>query len=658
MITIGCSETPIASVIILTHDNLELLAGCLASLQDSIDAGLVPHEVIVVFQEMDPHSVRSFLKSIRGIRPLQVPLNLGFGGANNFAARHARGRHLVFLNDDTTTRPGWLGHLVRMADADDSIAAVGSRIVFPDGRLQEAGAILWSDGSCYPVGRGERAESLAYSYVRPVDYASANGLLVRRASFEAVGGFDERFFPGYYEDLDLCMSLRHHLEQRIAYEPRSIIVHVESATMNRDPEFRAFLFRRHRAAFYEKWAGVLPAHPRPDPASSIAIEAAILGRMGSTTRLLLIDDRVPFAGLGSGFGRMTDLMEDLGDAQFAVAFYPSDRRHAPLENPLADLGVDVIDEPLSKHLQRPEKRYDVVVISRPHNFETFYDLLRASLPEAAIVYDAEALYHKRLRLQASLAGDEGDRARLKEQAGAMESLERNVARSVDRLVAVSDDELRWLEDVQGHAPMEFVRPLSRGIARSPSGPETRGDAVFVAGWLGGEESPNVDALLWYAREVVPHILERLPHFRTFVTGTNPPLSVEAIAGPAIVLMGFVASVERCYASARVAIVPVRAGAGVNIKTIEALQYGVPVVSTTVGAQGLGLVDGEAIDVTDDPREFALRIVALATDNLKWLHRREAIAEVVERWTQERTSWSDIVGRTLRDKESSRKALLQ
>ena len=151
-----------------------MLGRCLTSLATSIEPQRVPFEVILLFQEMDDAVVRSFLKSTRGLRPLRSALNLGFAAGNNFAARHAKGKYLVFLNDDTQTQAGWLEWLVSAAEADPSVGAVGSRLLFPDGRLQEAGVVVWANGTCLPLGRGEPAGSLAYSYVRPVDYASAN----------------------------------------------------------------------------------------------------------------------------------------------------------------------------------------------------------------------------------------------------------------------------------------------------------------------------------------------------------------------------------------------------------------------------------------------------------------------------------------------------
>lgn len=632
-----------------------MLSDCLGSVARTVDGKAMPYEVIVLFQQTSRPSVESFLAGVQGVRDLHARLNLGFGGGNNFAARYARGKYLILLNDDTVTQHGWLQALVDMAESDEQIGVVGSRILFPDAHLQEAGAILWSDGSCYPVGRGDAQGSLSYSYVRPVDYASANGMLVRRDTFEQAGGFDERFFPGYYEDVDLCLTIRHELGRRIVYEPRSVILHREAATANRDPHFRSFLFRRHQTALCMKWAHVLPSYPAPRPESKVAMERAVLRARGNPKRVLLVDDRVPRIGMGSGAGRTADLLRDASAAGFAVAMAPTDRGHAPVENALGALGIDLVVEPLAEHLNRPEKRYDVVIISRPHNFNAYYTAIRHAMPQSAIIYDVEALYHHRLLIQARLELDGGRRSRLQADAESMRALEVEIARSVDRMVAISDSEVAWIEDLDDHAPVDFMRPLAHGVAMTPPNLPGRSGAVFVAGWLAGENSPNVEALRWYAQEVLPRVRSVLPGFITYVSGGNPPLSVQAMASDALIPTGLIQSVEPLYRAARIAIAPILAGAGVKIKTIEALQYGVPVVATTIGAEGLGLIDGEEIDVTDDPSSYAERLIALASDDELWLRRRQRFTKRIARWESQQVRWSQVIDRVLQDRGSARAA---
>ena len=155
--------------------------------------------------------------------------NLGFGPANNQGAAMARGRYLLLLNSDAWVRPGWLAPLVDVADADPGVAAVASKLLYPDARLQEAGSIVWRDARVRNYGDGDLPNKPEYLFRRTVDYASAACLLVRRSAFVAVGGFDPRFAPMYCEDVDLCLALAAG-PGRVVYQPRSVVEHVRGAS--------------------------------------------------------------------------------------------------------------------------------------------------------------------------------------------------------------------------------------------------------------------------------------------------------------------------------------------------------------------------------------------------------------------------------------------
>src|SRR5262249_28913496 len=140
---------------------------------------------------------------------LRNDANLGFGRACNQAAARARGDYLLFLNNDAELAPRCVQALVETAEKDPRCGAVGGRIVLSDGRLQEAGSIVWNDGTAESYGRGALDPfAPEYSYRKEVDFCSAALLLVRRDLFERLGRFDDRFAPAYYEDVDLCMGIR------------------------------------------------------------------------------------------------------------------------------------------------------------------------------------------------------------------------------------------------------------------------------------------------------------------------------------------------------------------------------------------------------------------------------------------------------------------
>ena len=644
-VTIASAHEPVASILILVYRNTGHLIPCLDSIQR---AGFtVPFEIIVAFNETPLSEVERLCKDIQGVQVLRSNVNRGFSGGNNFAAAHARGRNIVLLNDDTLVEPGWLEALVETAESAPDIGAVGSRIVFFDGTLQEAGALIWRDGTTIPLGRGLPADSQQFMYRRTADYCSANGLLVKREVWDQLGGLDESFFPAYYEDVDFCLGIRHRLGQKVVFEPRARIRHLEAQSS--DERFRSFLFRRNVERLRQKWGKELQAYEPADPTSAAALERALQRSRGLPTRVLVIDDRIPNASLGSGFGRLEELVKDVAGGPYAVTFVPTATPEGD-RTALGRDGVEVIDEAVTEHLARPERIYDVVIVSRPHNIERFGALIRTHQPMASLVYDAEALFHRRIYMQAEMETDSRVAATLREEGEKMRLLEESLARDCDRIVCISLDEEAVLKSVEGHCPTELIVPIESGIVPGTASFGDRTGLVFVAGWLAGDRSPNIPALAWFVKSVLPLIVREVPDVRVRVSGRNVPKPALELAGPNVSFSGFVRDLDEFYAGARVAIAPITYGAGVKIKTIEAMQRGVPVVATPVGAEGLGLRDSLVIDIAEDAETFAARVVHLLEDEPHWNARRDAMAAFVASLAERTVKWSDVISRAASERK--------
>jgi len=656
VITLPTADAPRVSVIVLSMHSPWLLADCLASVA-AHGGTRVPYEVIVICNGATPDLVLFAQRKLRGARVVVSAVNLGFGGGNTYAASLARGELLLLLNDDVVVEPGWLEALVDAADEHPESAAVGSRILFPDGSLQEAGSVLWADGSTVPIGRGLPADSPAYLYRRHVDYVSACSLLLRKSAFDAAGGFDRRYFPAYYEDVDLCLTLR-GLGHRVLYEPASKVRHHESKST--ESRFKEFLFKRNGGALREKWAELLPGQEPAAPTDPAAVAQALHRGRGNPPSLLIVDDMLPDPGLGAGFGRMHDLIAELGFDRFAVRFHPTNHPNADAAA-LGRFGVELVQGEVAEvieHLAEPGVHYDVVVISRPHNWEYFADAVRRHQPQAALVYDAEALFHRRLDRQGALGGRGA--AKLRSEADRYRRLEERITAQSDHVVSVSADEAAWFTSVPGHAPVSVVEPLTPGIAPTPSGPGQRHDLVYVAGWLArDDDSPNADGLRWFVSEVLPHLVVALPWVRLRVTGANPPPSVRRLAGPHVEFVGYVQDLAELYDAARVVISPIRFGAGVKIKTVEAIQYGVPTVTTTHGADGIVVgdtVSGQTVPgqiaplaIADDVPGFVGHLHRLLTDDAAWRAQRAEIERLLQAWTDTgRTAmWPDVLADVLK-----------
>jgi O-antigen biosynthesis protein len=403
---------------------------------------------------------------------------------------------------------------------------------------------------------------------------------------------------------------------------------------------RDYLVLRHRETFRRKWARELAACEPAAPTETQAVARAVEKSRGAR-HLLLIDDRPPQRGSGSGFSVLLDAIEAL-NADYAITVAVSDRLDGDL-TALADLGVRVVRQPPGVVLSDLEGLFERVLISRPHNFCSYAPLVRRHQPQASLTYLTEALFYRRMQRQLDFLR-EPERECLALEMLDSRQLELAIPLEADGIICVSDEEAAILSAVPGHCPIEVIRPIARGVFPTAASFSKRCDLLFTPGWLAGDASPNVDALRWLVSEVLPQLLRVRPEIRLRVTGANPPPAARALAGPSVEFIGFTPDLRSVYELARVVVVPMRFGAGVKVKCIEALQYGVPVVSTSVGAEGLGLHDSRAVVVADDPTKFAASVLTLYEQPAAWGAQRRHILRVTERWREqpERT-WRQVLG---------------
>jgi GT2 family glycosyltransferase/glycosyltransferase involved in cell wall biosynthesis len=251
------SQQPLISIIIPTFGQHSLSYTCLASIAKHAPKAAI--EVLLV-DDAAPEPAADALGAIQGLRIIRNDQNLGFLRTCNAAAKQAQGRYLLFLNNDTIVLEGCVDALVSTFEAHQNVGAVGAKLLFPDGRLQEAGGIVWRDASAWNWGRNDDPEDPRYQYLREVDYCSAACLMVPSDVFAALSGFDERYTPAYYEDTDLCFGIRES-GKRVLYQPAAAVVHFEGATHGTDEGAGLKAHQvRNRRVFKEKWALRLSSH--------------------------------------------------------------------------------------------------------------------------------------------------------------------------------------------------------------------------------------------------------------------------------------------------------------------------------------------------------------------------------------------------------------
>lgn len=598
---------PRASIIIPVYNQLHFTLACLRSLASCGDQALF--EVIVV-DDCSSDGTPRVVPSIPGLRYHRNQQNLGFIGACNAGAEISSGEYLVFLNNDTTAQPGWLDALLATFATHPDTGLAGSKLVYPDGRLQEAGGIVFADGSGWNYGRFEDPEHPRYNFVREVDYCSGASIALRRDLFLRLGGFDSHYAPAYYEDTDLAMRIR---EQglKVRYQPASVVIHHEGVSSGTDVREGVKRFQQlNQKKFHERWRSRLEATHAP-PGS----DPERASDRGRTRQVLLLDACTPTPDRDSGSVRMLALMRLLREEGSAVVFFPENRAHdGRYTQAVQQLGIEAWWQPalgdVPRWLARHGRRFDTIIVSRHYVLSPLLPLLRLHAPRATVVFDTVDLHFLREQREAEISGDA---AQLRGAARTRRA-ELGLIAQCEHTWVVSEAEKALLAQELPQARVDVVSNIH--TVHGPGLPwSQRSGLLFVGSY---RHPPNVDAALWLAQEILPHLRARLPDATLHLVGGDAPASVAALGElPGIRFHGYVPDLQPLLEGSRIGLAPLRYGAGVKGKVNQSLAHGLPVVATSCAVEGMHLSDGEDVLVADDPAAFADAVARLYSDEMLW-----------------------------------------
>jgi O-antigen biosynthesis protein len=621
------SSSPLLSIVVPVHGKWEYTRACLASIAQHRPS--VPFEVLVI-DDASPDRTAELVAASSGVRLVRTQCNVGFVGACTLGASHARGVYLLFLNNDTEVRPGALDALVDAAESDEEIGLVGAMLVYPDGRLQESGGIIWADGSGWNYGRGQDAGAPEFQVRRDVDYCSGAAILVRREVFDHVGGFDQRYAPAYYEDTDLAFAIRASGHRTIV-EPRAVVMHHEGVSHGTDLTASVKRYQEiNRAQFVDKWAPTLAEH-LPGASELTVWLARQRGPAGHRGGLVLVaDHQVPTPDRDSGSLRMHRLLLTLVELGQRVVFFPGNGALLqPYTGELQRHGITVIPDPAGQgtFLREAGTALRLAVLSRPQVGWQLLEELRMLAPQCLIGYDTVDLHFLRLQRQAELAvatGDERGARALAGKAVASRELELGLVRAADLTLVVSEHEQSLLRALVSEADVRVLSNVHHPAGAVP-GPHGRTGLLFVGSF---DHLPNRDAARWMAREVLPLVHRRHPDAVLHVVGSNPSPDVLELACETVTVHGWVADLVPLHQRCRVSVAPLRFGAGVKGKVGESMAAGLPTVGTPMAVEGMGLVDGRHVLVAADATGFAEQVLALLEDDALWCTLSCAGAEVI------------------------------
>jgi len=613
--------TPRVTFILVSYGGRDLVVRCLELLAEHTPA---PYRVIVA-DSASPDGTGEWLAgNLTDATVLRMSENLGFGAGGNLALRKADTEFVCFLNADVEVTVGWLAPLLVMLDTRPEIGAVAPVMLNQDGTVQEAGSVIGGDGWCRAY-----AEAEDTLFPREVDYASAACLLARRAAVNAVGGFSPEYEIAYFEDVDLMLALRAHGWQTWL-EPASRVTHQRhgSSGSARAEE----LMRLNHTTFTRRWPDELA---RRVPVVGLDDEPHRMWWLRdhiAPYRVLLIDDRVPQPDRGRGDGRTMAVVNAwrAADPRARVTFYAvSADRARECAPALRAKGIEVVwgVEDAARWSAERAGLYDVIVVFRPHNFAIIGAPVARHQPQAVLVYDAEALFHRRPEQHFGSTADVARRRGFAVEAHLLREQEVRAFTSADVAVCVSEDEAHWARRVAPSTSVHVACYPSTVPADVP-GVEGRRGIVFFGGFDATPRTPNEFAVLELAGEVLPPLRERHPDLTLRVVGADPSPAVLDLDGTdGVTVVGKVPDPRPELESALLHVVPMRYGAGVKIKFVDSMAAGLPFVTTPIGGEGLHLGWTARHLIGTSAAELVELCHRLLTDAPLWTDVQQALLDI-------------------------------
>ena len=606
ILTFQQQDNPDVSIVIPVYNQFTYTYHCLESILENTKD--VSYEVIIA-DDVSGDLTVNLADVVKNITIIRNKENQRFLRNCNHAAQYARGKYILFLNNDTQVQENWLAPLVELIERDEKIGMVGSKLIYPDGTLQEAGGIIWGDGHAWNYGNGQNANMPEFNYVKEVDYISGASLMIRADLWREIGGFDELFVPAYCEDSDLAFEVRKR-GYKLMYQPLSVVVHFEGKSNGTDTGSGVKKYQIENSEKLKiKWKDALMAHSQSESDLFHARE-----RSQSKLTILVIDHYVPQYDKDAGSKTTWQYLKMFVGQGYNVKFIGDNFfRDEPYTMLLQQMGIEVLYGPwyaqnYKQWILDNKDSIDFVYLNRPHITEKYIDFLRENTNIKCIYYGHD-LHFLRLRREYELSGDE---KYLKESED-WKKKELDIMHKADINYYPSYVEVDEIHKIDASIPAKAITAYVYDRFREdiPTNFDQRRGILFVGGF---GHPPNEDAVVWFASEIYPEIRKKYD-IPFYIVGSNATDKVKKLQGNGIVLKGFVTEeeLEELYYECRLVVVPLRFGAGVKGKVIEAMYYGTPMVTTSVGAEGISGAK-EIIAVADDAHMFAQKVVSLYTSS--------------------------------------------
>lgn len=612
IVSIPFSSNPQISIIIPIYNQVELTYKCVRSIIDSTTN--VSYEIIIA-NDRSTESISLLENNIKNLKVETTTVNSGFLLNCNNAAQKAKGDYIVFLNNDTIVLKNWLEELLAVFNRFENVGLAGSKLVYPNGLLQEAGGIIWKDGSAINYGNRDNPEKPEYNYVKEVDYISGASIMISRKLWNEIGGFDTRYSPAYNEDSDLCFEIRKR-GYKVIYQPFSVVVHFEGMSHGTDTSTGIKKYQiDNQKKFAEKWNESLAAQTKDRRAIFNSRD-----RSSSKKHILIVDHNVPTLDKDAGSRTINNFVDCFIEAGCCVHFLvPNMYPEAGYAKQLQEKGVEVLHGEefvlwkynWKKYFVHELPKYHAVLLSRASVATAHLKQLRKQDFKGKIIYYGHDLGYLRTEQEAITTNNKA----LLKVAMNIKEQEDFMYQNSDGAFVISEEEQKYLEKYITK-PLHYVPPYYFETEKNINPYTNRSGILFVGGF---GHPPNLDAMIWFLDNIYPNLYNK--GIILTIAGALIPESIFEYKKqyPNIQIKPNVPTpeLEELYKNTRLAIVPLQVGAGVKGKVIEAMAKGVPIVGTDRAFEGMPKPANYYYTGQNSADSFYNEVIRLYNDNNEW-----------------------------------------
>lgn len=602
-------NNPLISIIIPYFNQENYTWNCLKSIHENLPNA--SFEIILVNDNSTEQPDFSMASNVRIINNEE---NLGFLRSVNVAIQQAKGQFVYLLNNDTVVRKGFLDELLFVFDNFENVGAVGSMLLNADGSLQEAGSVFMKDCRIWQVVGKKKSYYPEFNYIYKVDYCSGCSLMFRKYSDNGkLNLFDEEFAPAYFEETDLCFRLKYEQGKDVYFTPFSKVIHFNGVSYNSNIAFTAKkqeLFERNLTIFKRKWQKQIDAIKAEKTQSRIL-------EINENKSIVFYNGVVPEHDTNSGELRLTEIVKAYKRKNYFVCIIaPKNKIDNPYNEYFQRLGVCVYYEhqktdDRKKFLKRLRLQSPISWFYAVKMFLKNYQRALSANPDSKLIYDMVDIHHLRYQRAIKL---EPKRFSHKKNYRKYLRQEKFAAKKANLVVTISDDEKAYMRNFVGGDQMitiSNIHYIKKNLQEVPSF-DGRNGILFV----GSVHPPNIDAVNFLVNEIMPLVWQIDDTIKVHIVG-NVNQVMSEISHPNVFFHGFISDMVPFLLESRLMVAPLRYGAGVKGKIGQAFEYFLPVVTTSIGAEGMGLENGVNALIADEKHDFAGKIMELYQNRELW-----------------------------------------